>query len=172
MQRFAALALDACRAGIAVAVAAVTIAAAGRDSLARVVGWRTEDRPKAPAAKVPAPTRISKPSMPSRAVELTAATVVDAFFAVERGDGLSPDTCDALLRRGWVEWVDFASGLPIDENSPRSLLRMTTQGRARLEGSHTLVNFSAVPTVPDAPRVPQCTTEFCDASLEREDVKT
>ncbi|MEJ8859569.1 hypothetical protein WKW79_33760 [Variovorax robiniae] len=61
--------------------------------------------------------------------------VHDALVAVNRGEGMPPDTCHVLVQRGFVEWVDADSGLPTHENSPRSLLQMTSQGRARPEAS-------------------------------------
>ncbi|MEJ8852661.1 hypothetical protein [Variovorax rhizosphaerae] len=76
---------------------------------------------------------MSSSSAPSRSIELTPTTLVQFLLVAERGDGLSPDICDALVRHRLVEWVDAASGLPIDQNSPYSLLRATPQGRARLE---------------------------------------
>ena len=65
----------------------------------------------------------------SKVMSLDPSVVKQAFLAVENGNGLSPDLCNALVARGWVEWVDFVHGTPIDANSPRSLLRMTREGR-------------------------------------------
>ncbi len=65
----------------------------------------------------------------SRAMSLDPSAVRQALIAVENGSGLSPDLCDVMVARGWVEWVDHVNGTPIDMNHPRSLLRLTDEGR-------------------------------------------
>ena len=65
----------------------------------------------------------------SKVMALDPSVVKQAFLAVENGNGLSPDVCSALVAQGWVEWVDYVHGTPVDQNSPRSLLRMTREGR-------------------------------------------
>ena len=116
-QRFAIGVLRACRAAVATTADALS-------SMARI---------KVSVAQSRSPAPMSRSSAPSRSIELTPVTLDHSLLAVERGDGLSPDICDALVRHGLVEWVDAASGLPIDQNSPYSLLRATPQGHARLE---------------------------------------
>lgn len=98
----------------------------------RAAGCSTKYLAEVPAARPRSFVAILRESAPSRSIELTPAAVEQSLLAVERGDGLSPDICDALVQDGWVEWVDAASGLPIDENSPKSLLRATLQGRELL----------------------------------------
>ncbi|RZI76210.1 MAG: hypothetical protein EOP80_07755 [Variovorax sp.] len=68
-----------------------------------------------------------------RAMSLEASAVRQALMAVENGNGLSPDLCEVMVVRGWVEWVDHVHGTPIDMNHPRSLLRLTDEGREQFE---------------------------------------
>jgi hypothetical protein len=104
----------------------------GRAALGWAEGTRQLPLPASPAATAAA--QVAKRS-PGASARLTSEDVRQALVAVEFGEGLLPDTCDMLIRRGWVEWVDYVSGTPIHETSARSLLRMTQEGRSRLNAS-------------------------------------
>jgi hypothetical protein len=48
------------------------------------------------------------------------------------GNGIAPTAGETLIAHGWAEWVDHEHSTPIDENSPRSVLRLTQAGREQL----------------------------------------
>ncbi len=75
----------------------------------------------------------------SPGMSLSPLVVKQALLAVEHGSGLAPEICDALAARGWVEWVDHTHGTPIDVNHPRSLLRMTPEGRRQFDAETAAV---------------------------------
>jgi hypothetical protein len=54
------------------------------------------------------------------------------FRDIENGTGMLPDVCESVVREGWAEWVDKNTGMPVDLNHPRSLLRLTRNGKKRL----------------------------------------
>ncbi|MGJ7497801.1 hypothetical protein ACSFA8_22350 [Variovorax sp. RT4R15] len=102
---------------VCLAARALQVAAYGEQNASRYLSSQAAQR-RAPA---------STPG--SKVMSLSPSVVKQAFLAVENGNGLSPDLCNALVELGWLEWVDFVHGTPIDANSPRSLLRMTREGR-------------------------------------------
>ena len=65
----------------------------------------------------------------SVAMSLDPSAIKQALIAVDNGSGLAPELCDALVNKGWLEWVHDDLGTPIDCNHPRSLLRMTAKAR-------------------------------------------
>ena len=87
------------------------------------IGSGTASRSRAVQRKTPAS------NAGIRAMSLEPSAVRQALMAVANGSGLSPDMCEVMVVRGWVEWVDHVHGTPIDMNHPRSLLRMTSEGR-------------------------------------------
>lgn len=80
----------------------------------------------------------ARTAAPKSTVRLTPDAVRTALVAVEHGDGLSPELCEALVLHGWVEWLDRENGGPIDMNDPRSMLCMTPASRSLLEQSQGL----------------------------------
>lgn len=87
--------------------------------------------------------RTSAPGMGSKTMSMCPSTIKKALTAVEQGRGLSPEVCDALVAQRWVEWVDHALGTPIDPYSPRSVLRLTEEGRRQLDAEAASSNESA-----------------------------
>jgi hypothetical protein len=81
-----------------------------------------------PVAMQTVQRRAIAPGRENKVISLCPSTVKQALTAVELGHGLSPDVCDALIARRWVEWVDYRFGTPIDPHSPRSVLRLTEEG--------------------------------------------
>lgn len=75
---------------------------------------------------------VRSPSARRATVDPSRKLLQAALNAVQVGGGISPDVCDALLVREWVEWVDRESGASIDENDPRSALRMTAKGKLQM----------------------------------------
>src|SRR5689334_19059294 len=57
-----------------------------------------------------------------------------ALLDAQQCNGIAPTTSQMLIEKGWAEWVDHEFGTPIDENSPRSLMRLTDAGHAQLAG--------------------------------------
>lgn len=96
------------------------------------IAWAEGTRQRKPESISPTAAPSASAAKRSPGARLTPEDVCEALVAVHFGDGLLPDTCDMLIRRGWVEWVDHVSGKPIHETSARSLLRMTQAGRSRL----------------------------------------
>ena len=87
------------------------------------------------------PVRVAASSARARAktaVKLDAATIQAALRAAESGDGVAPELCDALVTRGWLEWVDYEHETSIDMNDPRSMLRTTPAGQAQMARSSSL----------------------------------
>lgn len=83
------------------------------------------------------PQHISSSKKGSSAMsKLPSASVRQALRAVEKGEGLAPEVCDALTVQGLAEWVDHQHGTPIDMNHPRSLLRITPEGQLQLSIEH------------------------------------
>jgi hypothetical protein len=65
-------------------------------------------------------------------MSLTSCTLRQVLLDAQAGDGITPSASQTLIVQGWAEWVDHEHGTPIDENSPRSILRLTVAGRERL----------------------------------------
>ena len=89
--------------------------------------WGADSKASALLRKAAAPARAS------RTASLDPSAVRQALMAVEGGSGLSPELCEAMVIRGWAEWVDHVHGTPIDMNHPRSLLRLTSEGREQYQ---------------------------------------
>ncbi|MEJ8823176.1 hypothetical protein WKW80_14205 [Variovorax humicola] len=77
-----------------------------------------------------------------------------ALLDAQRGNGISPNASQRLLDEGWAEWVDYELGTPIDENSPRSLLRLTPTGIEQLEALEATPIEAAVDAQPAHPGSP------------------
>ncbi|MET0209855.1 MAG: hypothetical protein ABWZ88_04860 [Variovorax sp.] len=93
-----------------------------------------------PARQAPARVVARSARRAATSVALDPTTVQSALRAAELGVGVAPDLCDALVARGWLEWVDFELETSIDMNDPRSMLRMTPAGQAQLARSVSLTS--------------------------------
>ncbi|MEJ8847966.1 hypothetical protein [Variovorax rhizosphaerae] len=90
-------------------------------------------------------------------MNLSPSTLKGALLDAQQGNGLVPSTSQTLIDQGWAEWVDYEFGTPIDENSPRSLMRLTTAGHEQLvalEGTpieQPTVTTKPIPKQPSGP---------------------
>ncbi|MEJ8853423.1 hypothetical protein WKW79_02515 [Variovorax robiniae] len=66
-------------------------------------------------------------------MNLSPSLLKSALLDAQQCNGIAPATCQMLIKEGWAEWVDHEFGTPIDENSPRSLMRLTVAGSMQLE---------------------------------------
>ena len=65
-------------------------------------------------------------------MNLSPTLLKAALLDAQQCNGIAPTTSQMLIDEGWAEWVDYEFGTPIDENSPRSLMRLTAAGTAHL----------------------------------------
>jgi len=84
---------------------------------------------------------------------LSPAMLKGNLLDAQQGNGISPSVSQMLIDEGWAEWVDHEFGTPIDENSPRSLMRLTVAGHGQLEALAAMTFEQVIATQP-APKVP------------------
>jgi hypothetical protein len=83
---------------------------------------------------------------------MSPSVLKQALLDAQQGNGIAPNASQTLIDKGWAEWVDYEHGTLIDENHPRSVLRLTATGVDQLGvlESSTAVEQVASPKAPQA----------------------
>lgn len=87
-------------------------------------------------------------------MNLSPSLLKGALLDAHQCNGMAPTTCQMLIAEGWAEWIDHEFGTPIDENSPRSLMRLTAAGHMQLQALEDTVIDHAIATLPAASQHP------------------
>ncbi|WP_213956532.1 MULTISPECIES: hypothetical protein [unclassified Variovorax] len=81
-------------------------------------------------------------------MNLSPSLLKGALLDAQQCNGMAPTTSQMLISEGWAEWVDYEFGTPIDENDPRSLMRLTAAGHIELEALEGTLVDQPIATLP------------------------